>query len=98
MRVVKEDFESSEDRKGKACFLRHLFQLAILSSSWEKEIHLQYTARVIGFRETFVLLKKVRQREKEMRGWKKDAANATTLKVYEQTVQCRFLKTYFAIS
>lgn len=25
MQFVKEDFESSEDRKGKACYLRHLF-------------------------------------------------------------------------
>lgn len=62
--VVKEDFEFSEDIKGKACFLRHLFRRAISSSPLKKN-NILYTGRIIGFRETFVLLIKVRKKGRE---------------------------------
>lgn len=57
---------------------------------WKKYIYVQCAASVIRFKETFMLLMKVRRKEREGVDGKK-RAHAVALQDYEKTVRCKTL-------
>lgn len=73
-------------QKGKSVLLKTPFSAGHLIFIVERKLNIQYSARVIGFRETFVLLMKVRKRARKGDDGEKGAAHAATFKVSEQTV------------